>query len=109
MTKKSYKDWNVGLGCSDIAVLTVRDPMGLHEIFMDEDGKYTAHIVTNWMNYEIPKHYAPHISLRDWMWVYDDEGCVLRIENAERIDIYRAGHRGILINIIGENPEVEEE
>lgn len=75
---------------------------------MGEDGRYSAHVVENWTKCDIPNHYMPYITTYGWMWVYDDEGCVLRIDNAERVEVYRAGNRGILLNIIGEDAEVEE-
>ena len=88
--------------------MVLRDPNGVYELQMGEDGDYKAYIVENRTVKDIPIHYQPRITMRGWMWVYDDEGCVLRAE-ADYIQIYRAGNRGILINLIGDSPHVEEE
>lgn len=93
----NYKATKEYIGSSDIASLTLRGVGHSSVLYFGEDGSYSAYIVRNAT--EIPSHYSFRDKFASWLWIYDDEGLVKRFE-AEKIEVYRAGDFGCLINLI---------
>lgn len=67
-----------------------------------EDGDYKAYIVD--AECEIPAHYQLAHKFESWLTVYDDDECVFKA-HADKINIYRAGSFGVIIQLIGERAE----
>lgn len=96
---KNYKDFpKVYIGSSDIASLTVRAGGDVTALNFGEDGAYYAYIVTE--RAEIGEHYKKMFSTPShWIAIYDDDEKVFtrRDKDAQRINIYRAGEFGCII------------
>ena len=91
----TYKDFpHESLGFSDIASVLLRGCDAVAELHFGGDGSYSAYVVTK--ETEIGEHYSPVFSCRTWLWVYDDDECMLRV-SAPEITVYRAGDYGCVI------------
>lgn len=100
---KSYKDYTKQyIGASDFASLTLRSPAGAAALNFGEDNIYTAYIVPE--KIEIPEHYKEVYRAGAWLKIYDDTELVKTYE-AEQIIVYRAGERGCIIKLMGEDFE----
>lgn len=95
-----YKDRVFYCGGSDIASLTVRFPGRTEVLNTGEDGDYKAYVVFD-EEAEIPEYYKKVLEGEKWCWIFDDDERVLSVKG-EKISIYRAGERGILIHATGE-------
>jgi len=101
---KSYKDFEKRyIGDSDIAALILvgyKDNEGLvtQILNFEEDGDYRAYIVRG-ADVEIGTHYKKVATFNSWLKVYDDDTKILD-ENAGEINVYRAGMRGCIIQLI---------
>lgn len=96
--KDFYKYCTLGAGMSDIAALIYRtsNPKEIGEIPFGEDGDYKAHLIAG--DTEVPSHYNLVLDTgSSWLWIYDDDGKVLDLENPAGFQIYRAGERGLII------------
>lgn len=96
--KDFYKYCTLGAGMSDIAALIYRtsDPKEIGEIAFGDDGSYKAHLIAG--DTEVPSHYNLVLDTESsWLWLYDDDGKVLDLENPAGFQIYRAGEMGLLI------------
>lgn len=98
---KNYKNKVVGLGGSDIAMLVINSLDGLKELKMGGDGSYSAYVVNNYTPEEIPSHYTLKVATTGWAKVYDDDTKVAEFQ-ADKIEFYRAGEHGIIVNLINE-------
>ena len=104
-TRKSYKVFpKKWIGVSDIAslVLVGCDKNGVTSemLHFGEDGQYYAYIV-NERNVVIGSHYKLRHTFEKWLKIYDDDG--LRYEvKAAKINIYRAGDFGCIIEVLDE-------
>lgn len=89
------------LGSSDIASLVMigcKAAGAVAEMLhFGEDGNYYAYIVDQ--KIEIPSHYKLVTSFESWLKIYDDDELIYKC-SASRIDIYRAGDFGCIINIL---------
>lgn len=85
------------LGASEIASLTVRFPMQVNMLHFGEDGRYTAHIITEAQ--EVPAKYKKVADGTHWCKIYDDEELMAEFR-ADKIEIYRAGGWNCLIRLI---------
>ena len=96
--KDFYKYCTLSAGVSDIAALICRtsDPREIGEISFGEDGNYKAHLIVG--DTEVPGHYYLVLDTQEpWLWLYDDNGKVLDLENQAGFQLYRAGEMGFLI------------
>lgn len=96
--KDFYKYCTLGAGMSDIAALIYRtsDPKEIGEIAFGEDGSYKAHLIVG--DTGVPSHYSLVLDTSSsWLWIYDDDGKTLDLENPSGFQIYRAGEMGLLI------------
>lgn len=96
--KSFYKYCTLSAGVSDIAALVYRtsNPKEIGEIAFGEDGSYKAHLIVG--DTEVPDHYYLVLDTQEpWLWIYDDDGKVLDLENPAGFQIYRAGEMGLLI------------
>ena len=66
-------------------------------MYFGEDGCYKAYIVTE--DTEIGSHYSKVASFTDWMKIYDDDEKTFE-KKAKKINVYRAGEFGCIIQII---------
>lgn len=100
---KNYKECNtVSLGISDVAALVLVGCRGEEGLVAEilkfgEDGDYRAYIADG--ETEIGSHYALKATFNHWLKVYDDENLVYDVM-AKTINVYRAGLRGCIIQII---------
>lgn len=97
-----YKDYKKqGIGYSDIASLImegVRDgELKLERLLFGGDNSYDAYIVDD--EAEIPEHYSKVAEFDKWFRLYDDERRVMNV-HADKINVYRAGEYGCIIQII---------
>lgn len=104
---KDYKENDAFIGDSDIgAVICVgyqKDARLTSQILnFGEDGRYVAHITENFKPEDIPEHYQKRLSFNEWLRIYDDNGIAYQAKG-KQIDIYRAGERGCLINVINDD------
>lgn len=96
--KSFYKYCTMSAGVSDIAALVYRtsDPKEIGEIPFGEDGSYKAHLIVG--DTEVPNHYSLFLDTQEpWLWIYDDDGKTLDLENPSGFQVYRAGEMGFLI------------
>lgn len=96
--KDFYKYCTLSAGVSDIAALVYRtsNPKEIGEIPFGEDGDYRAHLIVG--DTEVPSHYNLVLDTREpWLWIYDDDGKTLDLENPAGFELYRAGEMGLLI------------
>lgn len=105
----SYKDRVLSLGFSDYATLVAvgfESEKGIKSelIKYGGDSSYKAYVVNE--NVEIPKHYKLVVSFDKWVKVYNDVGLVLDVL-ADKINIYRAGEFGTLIQLVNEKKVLE--
>ena len=109
---KSYKKKGKSLGGSDSAMLTVvggqDDPTGYKPSVADViqyggDGEYSAWIVED-SEVEIPDHYHLVFTAIHYLNVYDDYSLVYKAR-ADVINIYRAGERGTIIQLLNKVEE----
>ncbi len=101
---RDYHDYErIYLGYSDIASLTIVGPRDFKDdqmgslaesLYFGIDGDYYAYIVDG--DAEIGGHYKLVQTCEVWMKVYDDEGLV-KTFRAPKINIYRAGDAGCII------------
>ena len=96
---KNYKETAISLGASDIASLTVRSVANVNALNFGKDGSYRAYITDDTV--AIPAHYTLTLSLNHWTKIYDDEGLAADFR-AEKINIYRAGEMGCIVQLINE-------
>lgn len=104
---RDYKENDAFIGSSDIgAVICVgyQKDSGLTAQILNfcDDGRYTAHITENFKPDEIPEHYQKRLSFNGWLRIYDDDGIAYQTKG-QQIDIYRAGERGCLINVVSDD------
>lgn len=92
----------VSLGGSDIASLILRAPEKLAELFMGEDGEYSAYVVDG--ECLIPSWYTQAFECESWLRVYDDENMVEKFRG-DVIRVFRCGAFGIIIQIFGRNKD----
>lgn len=102
---KFYKDRKEDIGSSDVAALALIGPKpkkGLRAQILNfgEDGCYNAYIVDD-PEVEIPNHYKKITEFCKWMEVYDDDGLCKKYY-AEKINVYRAGEYGCIIQLLPE-------
>lgn len=107
-----YKDCPVlNMGYSDIAALVL---VGFKEnesagavselLKFGSDGSYKAYIVPE--DTAIPEHYKKITTFNKWLKVYDDGQRIIEFR-AKKINIYRAGNFGMIVQLIeSENEEV---
>lgn len=96
--RKSYKEYPARyIGSSDCAFLTVSAPKGCTRLFFGEDGSYKAYIVDG--NAEIGTHYNKVFTANTWIKIFDDEELTFSAD-AKEINIYQAGMRGCIIQLI---------
>ncbi|WP_071142091.1 hypothetical protein [Acidaminococcus timonensis] len=96
--KDFYKYCTLSAGVSDIAALIYRtsNPKEIGEIPFGEDGDYKAHLIAG--DTDVPSHYNLVLdTASSWLWIYDDDGKVLDLENPSGFQLYRAGERGLII------------
>ena len=95
---KYYKDYEVKLlGSSDIASLILAGADGVSYLDFGSDGSYSAYVVDD--NAIIGEHYKLIASFDYWLRVYDDEGLTATFK-ASKINVYRAGDFGCIIQLI---------
>lgn len=95
---KNYKDYpKQFIGESDIASLTLRSPGRLEFLNFGEDGDYRAYIVDE--NAKIGEHYELELEFSEWLTIYDDTELTFKAR-AEKINVYRAGDFGCIIQLI---------
>lgn len=97
-----YKDYKKqGIGYSDIASLImegIRDgEVKLERLLFGGDNDYDAYIVDD--KAEIPEYYSKVAEFDKWFMLYDDERRVMNV-HADKINVYRAGEYGCIIQII---------
>lgn len=100
---KNYKEYDERpIGASDVAALILVgcDKSGLKTGILNfgEDGYYNAYIVDE--DAEIGEHYQKVANFESWLKIYDDDDLTYRV-NARKINIYRAGDFGCIIQVIG--------
>lgn len=95
----------VSLGGSDIASLILRAPGKLSDLFMGEDGEYSAYVVDE--ECLIPSRYTQAFECESWLRVYDDENMVKKFRG-DVIRVFRCGAFGIIIQIFGRNEELKQ-
>lgn len=100
------------IGCSDIASLIfvgIRpdeeetpelDHLKTLPLHFGGDRGYSAYTVD--ADAEIPLHYVLVASFKHWLKVYDDDSLVAKL-SADRINVYRAGEYGCIIQLIDAN------
>ena len=102
---KSYKEYEkVYIGSSDIATLTIvalRDngEQLAQTLDFGIDSNYFAYLVDS--NAYIGDHYKLTQRCRFWMKVFDDQELTLDL-HAPKINIYRAGDCGCIIQLLSE-------
>lgn len=105
---KNYKDFEkMYIGDSDIASLILagfKENIGLSlkELHFSEDASYNAYVVDEECN--IPEHYEFVESFDCWLKIYDDTELVCRF-SAEKINVYRAGNFGCIIQLINKETD----
>lgn len=102
---KFYKDRKEDIGSSDVAALVLMGPKfgeGLRTQILNfgEDGCYSAYIVDD-PEVEIPNHYKKMAKFCKWLKIYDDDG-LCKDYRAEKINVYRAGEYGCIIQLLPE-------
>lgn len=100
---KPYDEYEMrDIGVSDVAALTLVGFNGKevesHVLKFEGDGSYRAYIVDE--NAEIGTHYTKEAAFESWMRVYDDLGLTWE-GYAQRINVFRAGDYGCIIQHIG--------
>lgn len=107
---KYYKDCLVlNMGHSDIAALVL---VGFKEsdgavselLNFGSDGSYKTYIVSE--DTVIPEHYKKITTFNKWLKVYDDEQRIIEFR-AKKINIYRAGNFGMIVQLIESKEEFE--
>lgn len=93
----TYKDNTIYVGYSDRAQLHLNFEDHGEPLKMGEDGRYAAHIITD-LNL-VPDHYKLAAEGDSFVEIMDDSGPVVRLYG-DRILVYRAGLRGILIAMV---------
>jgi hypothetical protein len=101
--QKNYKDFkHQFVGASDVAALVV---VGMEEGEMQArvldfggDGDYFAYVIDE--DCELPAHYSLALSFTTWAKIYDDAGLTGDF-NAQKINIYRAGSYGVIVELKG--------
>lgn len=91
-----YHSYTVYAGSSDIASLTVRQPMEAGTLNLGTDGDYNIHIIDE--SIPVPNHYEQTYEADTWLRVYDDNTLMVYIV-APVIKVYQAGVQGILIQV----------
>lgn len=101
-----YNDFSrVFIGDSDIGALIVAGgDMKPQYLNFGEDGKYTAYVITGGAGVEIGSHYRHILTACGYVKIYDDEGLTFSA-HAEKINIYRAGEFGCIVELT--NPDRE--
>lgn len=95
---KVYKNYEKRfIGSSDIGSLVYRSWNSVGLIEFGGDGEYFAYIVDE--DAEIGEHYQKVVSATHWLDLYDDTSRTMRFSGA-KINIYRAGGFGIIIQVI---------
>lgn len=95
---KHYKDYDKNyIGESDIARLILSYPGGVQALNFGEDGEYYAYIIDG--DTIIGDHYKKVLQASTWLEIYDDTGLIRKFKG-NRINIYRAGDFGCIIQII---------
>lgn len=101
ITMTNYKETIVNLGYSDIASLILvgcgETDLKMYELHFGEDGSYKAYVIDETI--EIPAHYTLKFSVQNWLRVYDDDEKTQEFKG-KCINVYRAGERGCLIQVI---------
>lgn len=98
---KNYKTVDKTIiGCSDMAYLTAKNNEKEVRINYGEDGLYKAYILTE--EYDIPSHYELVDSFKDTVLILDDDNRSHCEFHAEKINIYRSGEFGTIIQTINE-------
>lgn len=87
----------VSLGGSDIASLILRSPGKLSELFMGEDGEYSAYVVDE--ECLIPSWYTQVFECKHWLSVFDDDRRTARF-SGDVIRVFRSGAFGIIVQVI---------
>lgn len=101
---KTYKDFNKKfIGESDIASLTLRSETSCAALNFGMDAAYMAYIVTE--EAEIGSHYKLIFEGKSWLKIFDDTELTF-FARADKINIYRAGELGCIIQLIG-NAKIE--
>lgn len=119
---KNYKEYEkTYIGGSDVSALTITtfgaDGLNAHILRFGSDGEYSAYIVD--ADCEIPEHYAlalhvspysaefhgldgsvTHGDPSGWLRIYDDNGLTYQATFSRGLNIYRAGERGCIIQIL---------
>ncbi|MCQ2976985.1 MAG: hypothetical protein MJ232_03115 [archaeon] len=100
--KKDHHSYNKEyIGDSDIAALLMvgcsEDGLKSEIINYGEDASYSAYIVD--ADSLIPEHYKLVASFECWLKVYDDE-VLTNTFRADKINIYRSGMRGTIIQLL---------
>ena len=90
----NYKENTIYVGYSDRAQLQLNFEDFYASLKMGEDGRYAAHIITDLDL--VPDHYYLVADGYTYLEIVDDKGPVVRLYG-EKILVYRAGLRGILI------------
>jgi hypothetical protein len=102
---KSYKEYPTHyIGESDIAALTITGIQANKGVQAEilrfgKDSAYSAYIADE--NAEIGAHYKLQMSFKNWIRIYDDYHFIVELR-AEKINIYRAGEMGCIIQLIDE-------
>lgn len=119
---KNYKKYEKAyIGGSDVSALTVtafgESGLTANILRFGSDGEYHAYIVDD--ECEIPSHYAlalhvspyaaefhgldgsvTHGTPSGWAKIYDDSGLVYEARFTNGLNIYRAGERGCIVQIL---------
>jgi len=98
---KTYKEFEkVFIGDSDSAFLTmvgaVDDVVSAAPLHFGQDDSYKAYIVDE--PAKIGNHYKLVATFEKWLRIYDDDEKV-REFRADRINVYRAGEMGCIIEL----------
>lgn len=95
---KEYREYErQSIGSSDIASLTLRDPMNTYILNFGEDNDYMAYIVDE--EAIIGSHYHLEAEFQGWLKIYDDYSFVTQF-TSNTIKVYRAGMMGCIIQLI---------
>ena len=99
---KGYKEYEKKyIGMSDIANLILAgfsdNGLRLTALHFGMDNDYYAYIVDS--DAEIGKYYTKVAEFRSWLRIYDDSFLTQEF-NADKINVYRAGEMGCIIQLI---------
>lgn len=98
--KDHHEYHKIPLGESDVATIVLRSKCISYVLSFGEDGGYSAYLVDE--ECEIPDRYELMWACVGWLWIYDDKQRTVKID-ADRIDIYRCGMKGCIIQTFGES------